>query len=74
MKPSVFHDPELPKALLRPRYRRRVKEIKPLIAPRRVVTAYCERAERRKGNRDIFRPAVSTTGVFREWRCGSVNR
>jgi len=47
MKPSVFRDPELPKALL-PRYRRRVKEVEPLIAPRRVVTMYHERAERRE--------------------------
>ena len=47
-KPSVFRDPEPPKALL-PSSRRRIEEVEPLITPRCVVRMYHERAERRKG-------------------------
>ena len=61
MKPSVFRDPEPPKALL-PRYRSRVNEVKSLITPHRIMRGL----KGEKWNLNIFRLAVRTAGVFQE--------
>jgi len=60
MKPSAFRDPELAKTLL-PCYRRRAKEVKPLITPHRVITVDHKRAERRE-REPIYFPTRSQHG------------